>query len=160
MLGNSTSRSIGPTPCYRPLPRPRRPAPSLCSKVRCRAMISLSARWSLLSRHTVPAARRGLAPSRRGLPPQNLENWAEAAGGEGAAGSRGSGEVAGEGEASAWRSRSTRPLLAWVTKRPAPPSSTVLAAVSGREAAAVAGRRLPYSAPTRPSYGGNRYNVQ
>ena len=82
--------------------------------------------------------------------------WAEAAGGEGAAGSRGSGEVAGEGEASAWRSRSTRPLLAWVTKRPAPPSSTVLAAVSGREAATVAGRRLPYSAPTRPSYGGNR----
>ena len=124
-------------------------------------MISLSARWSLLSRHTVPAARRGLEPSRRGLelPPQNLENWAAAAGGEGAAGSLGRGEAAGEGEAAAWRSRSTRPLLAWVTKRPAPPSSTVLAAVSGREAAAVAGRRAPYCAPTRPSYGGNRYEI-
>ena len=128
-------------------------------------MISLSALWSLRSLQTAPAAALlGLAPSLRGegAPPQNLENWPRGAG------DREEGSLARVGEREAarspsgcpprsssswWTSLSTWELLAWLTKRPLPPSSTVLRAVVGREGT-VAGRGScrdwKRAAPSRP----------
>ena len=128
-----------PTPCYRVVFR----LMLRFSYVLCRAMISLSARWSLLSRHTepTPGARRGL--SRGGEPsPQNLENCAcTGEVGEDAMGIRSSGDGEEVGACSSpWSARRTWLVLAWVTNSPAPASSTVaLWAVPGREAV-VAGR--------------------